>query len=429
MPENVQAAEYVPFESLVPWNRNPRNNEDAIPKVMRSLEAFGFGRPLIAWGSTGPRRLVVGHTTFAAYSKLVAKNGEDWCPGGTPAPGMVPVRWRDDWTEEEAAGYAIADNRLGEIATWDDEVLAELLGELELGDVDLDAVGYSEADLDGLVERPEPPEAPEPEAPPEEPVSRAGEVYELGPHRLVCGDCLEAPVWEALLGEERLAMVWTDPPYGVSYNSHKPGDLDAWAKTRRRDGLRVKNDDLTEDELQAFIGDAFALLIAHTEPGAVWYVAGPAGPLHLIFGAHLHRLGVYRQQIQWVKDRFAFGRSDYHYRHEPIFYGWTPGGAHYFVDDRTQDTVHEVARPSVSKEHPTMKPLALIERHLNNSSRPGDIVGDPFGGSGSTLLACARTGRVARLIELDPRYCDVIRRRWTQWATEAGVDPGPGALS
>lgn len=150
--------------------------------------------------------------------------------------------------------------------------------------------------------------------------------------------------------------------------------------------------------------------------------------LHLPFAITLYELGVWRQTLTWLKHHFVFGRRDYHYRHEPIFYGWTPGAAHYFVDDRTQDSVLEFDRPSRSPEHPTMKPVALVQKCIENSSKPGWLVGDPFGGSGTTLIACAQSGRVARLIELAPRYCDVIRRRWTKFATSAGVDPGAGAL-
>lgn len=137
---------------------------------------------------------------------------------------------------------------------------------------------------------------------------------------------------------------------------------------------------------------------------------------------------VWRHTLVWVKNVLVIGRSDYHYRHESIFYGWTPGAAHYFVSERTHDSVLEFNRPTKSGDHPTMKPVELVEYCIGNSSKPGWIVGEPFGGSGTTLIACAKTGRIARVIEIDPRYCDVIRRRWTKYAISAGVDPGPGRL-
>jgi DNA modification methylase len=152
--------------------------------------------------------------------------------------------------------------------------------------------------------------------------------------------------------------------------------------------------------------------VAFCRAGAACYVAAPARPLHSIFANVLKELGVWRQTLNWVKDSLVLGRSDYHYRHEPIFYGWKEGAAHYFVDDRTQDTVWEIPRPRRSNEHPTMKPVALVERAITNSSRPGNIVCDPFGGSGTTLIAAEATGRAARLLELSPQYVDVIVKRW-----------------
>jgi site-specific DNA-methyltransferase (adenine-specific) len=194
--------------------------------------------------------------------------------------------------------------------------------------------------------------------------------------------------------------------------------------------MTIENDDLDPEALGALLEQALGALLERCKPGGAWYVAGPNnGDVGATFVRVLHALGVYRHQLIWLKPSLVLGRCDYHYRHEPIFYGWKPGAAHHFIEDRSQDTVHEFDKPSVSKEHPTMKPVDLVARHIENSSKPGWIVGDAFGGSGTTLLAAARTGRVARLVELDPRFADVIRDRWTRWAIEAGVDPGPGALT
>jgi site-specific DNA-methyltransferase (adenine-specific) len=227
-------------------------------------------------------------------------------------------------------------------------------------------------------------------------------VWLLGPHRLAVGDSTDPNVWDALLAGGKADCMWTDPPYGVAYVG------------KTKDALTIENDALDEDGLADFLGSVLALALVNSRPGAAWFVASPPGPLHLVFGAALHRLDVLRQTLIWVKDQFVMGRSDYHYRHEPIFYGWTPGAAHHPPSDRKQDTIHEVARPKRSKDHPTMKPVELIERHLGNSTDPGHIVIDPFGGSGSTLIAAHRTSRVARLIELDPKYADVILRRYTE---------------
>lgn len=205
-----------------------------------------------------------------------------------------------------------------------------------------------------------------------------------------------------MLDGVRSRLIWTDPPYGVAYTG------------KTKDALTIENDDLDEGALEALLHDAMTNACANSEPGAAWYVAAPGGPLWHVFATVLKRLGVWRHTIIWVKDRFVLGRADYHYRHEPIFYGWTEGGAHYFVDDRTQDTVWEVQRPGRSEEHPTMKPVELVERAIRNSSRPGDPVLDMFCGSGTTIIAAHNTGRVGHGIELSPAYCDVICKRFEQ---------------
>jgi DNA modification methylase len=239
----------------------------------------------------------------------------------------------------------------------------------------------------------------------------------LGPHRLICGDSRDAGVWEKLLGEERVQCVWTDPPYGVSY---------VGSPVKKRDP--IENDSMDLIELEGFLSDVFGFLLPHTEPGCVWYVAGPNTSPCFAFIKTLLDLGVYKHCLIWLKNQGAFSRCDYHYQHEPIIYGWTPGGGHYWCGRRDLTSVLEFDRPNASPEHPTMKPPELIVHCLENSSLPGWIVCDPFGGSGSTLIASAMCGRVARLIELSPHYCDVIRRRWGRYAADNGLDPGPGAL-
>jgi site-specific DNA-methyltransferase (adenine-specific) len=259
--------------------------------------------------------------------------------------------------------------------------------------------------------------------------SQPGQVYELGPHRLVCGDCTDPKVWDAVVGDERLRCVWTDPPYGVGLNSDlNESSSPERIKKQRKDGLVVSNDAMTPEDTAALWSDAFEQLQRVSEPGSAWYAAAAFRcdlwsdmvPVMAHFGC--------TRMLVWVKDRFVLGRGDYHYRHEPIFHGWFGGAARLHPVPRDVDTVFECPRPEASKEHPTMKPVDLIRSMIENSSGTGWMVGDPFAGSGSTLIACAMTGRVARLIELDPRYCDVIRRRWTRWAIDHDVDAGSGAL-
>ena len=230
-----------------------------------------------------------------------------------------------------------------------------------------------------------------------------------GGHRLLVGDATSADDVARLMDGETFRCMWTDPPYGVN---HSGGSKDPRSATYRS-GAKLKNDALGDPETQRLVTSAFTLAAEYGTAGASAYVAAPAVPLHRRFIDAMDNSGfTYRHQLIWVKDHFVFGRSDYHYRHEPILYGWLETGAHYFTDDRTQDGVFEVPRPKRSEDHPTMKPLALVATMVCNSSRDGEVVYDPFCGSGTTLLAAERLGRQCRAIEIDPRFADVILRRW-----------------
>lgn len=408
------AAVWMPIGDLTPWADNPRDNAAAVPEVAKSITRFGFASPIIARPIEGGFEIIAGHTRHQAALSL----GLD----------RVPVRVMD-LDPTDAKLLALADNKVGEIATWSDG-LGDLLKSLEADGIDLDGLGFGDDELTELLAPlPIEPDGTEDEVPDvqDEVHSQTGEVYELGPHRLACGDCTDPAVWDAVVGDERLRCVWTDPPYGVSVNAVKSVD-EARALNRRTDGLMVSNDAMTPEDTAALWSDAFAQLQRVSEPGAAWYAASPNRPdIWNAVSTVMASFG-WKCLLVWVKDRFVMGRGDYHYRHEPIFHGWFGGAARLHPVPRTVDTVFECARPGASKEHPTMKPVDLIRPMIENSSGPGWMVGDPFGGSGTTLIACAMTGRVARLIELDPRYCDVIRRRWTRWAIEHNQEPGPGAL-
>jgi hypothetical protein len=245
---------------------------------------------------------------------------------------------------------------------------------------------------------------------PDKPESVPGEVYELGPHRLVCGDSSDVNILELATNGEKASCVWTDPPYGVAIvggnHSLSPEER------KRRGGKTIENDSLDLDGLRDFLRETLGATFTFTEPGAAWYVCAPHGPIGLAFSDVMTELGVWKHSLVWVKDSLVMGRSDYHYRHEPIYYGWTPGGPHNWYSDRKQTTVIEIPRPRRNAEHPTMKPLELIGQLLRNSTKRDDLVLDPFGGSGSTLIAADALGRRAAIVELDPGYCDVIRRRY-----------------
>lgn len=435
-------------EDLVPWAGNPRDNDHAVAEVAASILRFGFGAPIVVWRERS--QIVAGHTRVKAVQFLRENEPEHdqetgrligWhqrdpeepfrlavaykrdskgrkTPVWGPGDCLVPVREMDFVDEDEAHAYALGDNKLAELADWDDDLLSQALRDLAEAETDLSGLGFDSAELAELIalSGPAPKEPQEIPQLPEVADSKPGEVYELGPHRLLCGDSTRAESWARLLGETKAQLMWTDPPYGVEY------------KGGTKPRAAIENDGLSLPELRALLDACFAQALSFCEPGASWYVAGPGNVAGDVFTDALRHCGVRRHTLVWLKNNSTFGRADYHYEHEFVFYGWTPGGAHYFTDDRTKTTVLRFDRPARSDEHPTMKPVPLVEECVRNSSKAGWIVVDPFGGSGSTLLACAMSGRVARLIEKEPVYCDVIRMRWTRWARENGVDPGPGAL-
>jgi site-specific DNA-methyltransferase (adenine-specific) len=371
---------------------NPRHNDEAVDHVAASLRRFGWRQPIVARPNG---EVIAGNTRLKAAKQL----------------GMteVPVHWFDG-SDIDATAFSIADNRSGEFATWDNEALARLLDELRAEDA-LDGVGFDDAAIDALLaeldDGEDPAELDDPGAldPPANPVTRRGDVWLLGEHRLLCGDSRDRDTLHRLLGDERADLVWTDPPYGVNYES--------------ADGKPVFNDE--PDKLKPLLDAALRHTLTSTKPGAVWYVAAPSGPNFIVFAQILTALDVWRQTLVWVKDRFVLGRSDFHYQHEAIFYGWTPGAAHRRPPDRSRSTVLEFDRPSRSDEHPTMKPVDLVGYCIEASSTRKALVLDPFGGSGTTLIACQQLGRRARLVEFDPGYCDATIRRWEQATGGSGT--------
>jgi DNA modification methylase len=405
VPDNQAAAVWEPLTVLQPWAANPRDNKAAIDEVAKSIRRFGWGAPIVANARNG--EIIAGHTRYAAAQKLKLE--------------QVPVRWLD-LDPADAHALALADNKVGEVATWDDATLRQVLAELKEADESLLAdTGFSDEELARLLGDVEPtvlePEGEPPEVDEAGPVhSVPGEIYQLGPHRLMCGDSTSVDAVETLMDGEKASCLWTDPPYGVAYVG------------KTKDALEIENDKLKPDELTDFLRSAFNCALLATAPGAAWYVAAPAGPLFVSFGVPLGELGVWRQTLNWIKSSMVLGRSDYHYQHEPIFYGWNPAGAHKWTSDRKQTTVLNFDKPSRNGEHPTMKPVELVQYCIDNNTERGDVVLDLFGGSGTTLIASAQSGRKARLMELDPRYCDVIRRRWTRWAKANNVEAGSGAL-
>ncbi|QXN95263.1 DNA modification methylase [Nocardia iowensis] len=386
-------------DRLRTFEGNPRRgNVDAIAQ---SLEVTGQYRPVVVnEGTLTGRTLEV----LAGNHTLLAARQLGW---EELAVGIIDV------DEQTARRIVAADNRTADLGDYDHTALFGLLDGLD----DLAGTGYSTEDFDKLVAEiiprethTDPDDAPDL---PDDPTSAPGDIWQLGPHRLVVGDATDYAVVEALMDGEQADCVWTDPPYGVDYVG------------KTKDALRIQGDAVAD--LDELLAGAFASMVAVARPGAPVYVAH-ADSERLRFETTLREAGVLvRQNLVWVKNTIVMGRSDYHYKHEPILYGFVPGGqgrlgrgGDRWHGDNAQSTTFEFDKPSANRDHPTMKPVALIEAMLANSLRPGGLVLDLFGGSGSTLIAAHQHGSNARLAELDPRYADVICRRFQE---HTGVVP------
>lgn len=379
-------ASQVAVDKLLQDPANVRQHSTRnIETIKASLARFGQQKPIVV---DGDGVVVAGNGTLHAAREL-----------GWQKVHVV----RSTLTGSDRTAYAIADNRTAELAEWDDAALAEQLSALAIDDDELlAAAGFDEAELERLVNETTglgaddvvEDEAPEP---PADPVTKPGDLWQLGDHRVLCGDCVNA---SRIFGSGAADMILTDPPYGVSYVG------------KTKDALTVENDNLSEGNLKTAIGQWFDSCWEMSRDGAYWYATVPAGPLHLHFAFDWKRRGVLRQIMVWNKDCMVLGHSEYHYKHEPILFGWKPGGKRHKNKDRTRTTVWDEARPKRSAEHPTMKPVALWARAMSDGSRVGELVFDPFLGSGTTLIAAEQLGRRCYGTEISPAYCDVIVERW-----------------
>ncbi len=375
------------IEDVKPYEKNPRRNEKAVEKVAASIEEFGFQQPIVV-DEDGV--VIAGHTRLKAAKFLELK--------------FVPVVVAVGLSEAQINAYRIADNKTNELAEWDLDLLPLELTALEAMDFDITNLGFTADELtDILATEPEEGKTDGDDIPetPDEAITQPGDVWILGDHRLLCGDSTKAEDVEKVLDGQLADALITDPPYGVDY----VGKTD--------DKLEVKNDD--KAGLYILLKTALGHAVDNLQTGGCVYVFAPPGPQFLEFATVLTELEVWRQTLCWAKNTMVLGHSDYHYRHEAIFYGWRPGGPHRPVPDRSQTTLWEYDKPSASRLHPTMKPIAMPVRMLENSTAAGDTVFDPFAGSGTTLLACQQTGRRACVVELHPNYCDVIVQRWEDY--------------
>ncbi len=382
----------TPVDNLIPYARNARTHSDEqVAQIAASIAEFGFTNPIL---TDGERGVIAGHGRLAAARKLGLKE--------------VPVIELSYLTDTQKKAYILADNRLAMNAGWDDELLKLELTELKDADFDLDLMGFTSDELDrlingdaggGLTDDDAVPETPK------EPVSRPGDLWILGNHRLLCGDSTMLSDVEKLMGNELADMAFTDPPYNVDYGNN------AKDKMRGKD-RRILNDALGDGFYQ-FLYDACVNLLMVTKGGC--YVAMSSSELHTLQKAWLDAGGKWSTFIIWSKNTFTLGRADYQRQYEPILYGWKQGADHFWCGDRDQSDIWNYNKPRVNDLHPTMKPVELVERAIKNSSKSRDIVLDLFGGSGTTLIACEKTGRQARLMELDPKFVDVIVKRWEEY--------------
>lgn len=386
--------EMRPVESLIPYIRNARtHSEDQVAQIAASIAEFGWTNPILTDGANG---VIAGHGRLLAARKL----GLD----------QVPVIELSHLSPIQKRAYILADNRIAENAGWDEELLKVELAELKIGDFDLALTGFDADELDrlldgesgsdGLTDEDAVPETPE------QPISKPGDVWVLGEHRLLCGDATDPASYQALLADELADMVFTDPPYNVDYANS--------AKDKQRGKHRPILNDKLGDGFGAFLLSALAPMMSVTK-GAL-YIAMSSSELDTLQSAFRSAGGKWSTFIIWAKNTFTLGRADYQRQYEPMLYGWRDGNDRYWCGARDQGDVWFVKKPVKNDLHPTMKPVELVERAVRNSSKSRDIVLDPFGGSGTTLIACEKSGRRARLMELDPKYVDVIVRRWEDFS-------------
>ena len=419
------------IDDLKPYENNPRHNDNAVGPVAESIAAFGFKVPIII---DRDGVIIAGHTRHKAAQKLGLKK--------------VPCIIASDLTPEQIKAFRLADNKVGELATWNMNLEFLELSELDKINFDMVRFGFDpiqNKDRGEIIED-EPPE-PDDKRPP---VTTPGNVWQLGRHRLICGDSTDAGTLEKLTEGAPVDMILTDPPYNVDYSAKN--EMLNRADKGNRNARAIENDKMTDGNFYAFLLDVYKNLFEVAKEGAAIYICHAdmesVNFINAFKAAGFHLA----QRLIWNKNILVIGRNDYHWKHEPILYGWKPGAAHYFTDSRAETTVIEdkpdinkmsktelkdyikqlleqgppatvmnVDKPLRNAEHPTMKPVKLMAYFIRNSSRPGETVLDVFAGSGSTLIAAEQTGRTCYAAELDARYCDVIIKRWENLTGEKAV--------
>lgn len=396
--------EHTATTALIPYARNARTHSDAqIAQVAASIREFGFTTPVLI---DADNTILAGHARVLAAQRL--------------GLASVPALRVEHLSEVQRRAYVLVDNKLALNAGWDEQMLALEIEDLQDKGFDVSLTGFSDDELAALRLGPDEPaieglidedDSPGPER---LAASASGDLWQLGEHRVLCGDATDVGQVQRLVGDGEVDMWLTDPPYNVAYTG------------KTRDALTIANDAMADGQFRRFLRDAYRAADAAMRPGAVFYIWHADGEGFNFRGAARDTGWQVRQCLIWHKQAMVLGRQDYHWQHEPCLYGWKDGAPHLWTSDRKQTTVLEFDRPVRSSEHPTMKPVALIEYQLCNNTRAGDVVLDSFGGSGTTLIAAEKHGRRARLMELDPHYVDVIVRRWQAFTGRQAVLEGTG---
>ncbi|KLU66743.1 chromosome-partitioning protein Spo0J [Desulfosporosinus acididurans] len=373
------------ISGIKPYKNNPRKNDQAVDVVANSIRQFGFKVPLVI---DKDNEIVCGHTRYKAAIQL--------------GLNTVPCIIADDLTDEQIRAFRLADNKTAELADWDFDLLGVELEELGKLDLDFSMADFGfelnqsseieedEFDVDQAV------------ADIKEPVTHRGDIWSLGKHRLMCGDSTSNEDVSRLMSGQQADLILTDPPYNVDYEG------------ATKDKLKIQNDKMTDDQFLQFLVDAFTQMHEYSKKGAAIYVFHADSEGYNFRCAFKLAGYCLRQCLIWVKNSMVLGRQDYQWQHEPILYGWKDGAGHAWYSDRKQTTLIKFDKPLRNGEHPTMKPIGLCGYFIGNSSKEDDIILDPFGGSGSTLIACEQTNRICYSLELDPKYCDVIVKRWEE---------------
>ena len=394
--------ELWPIEKLVLYARNPRTHSDAqVAQIAASIAEFGFNNPILVDTKDG---IIAGHGRLLAARKLQLQE--------------VPVIVLDHLTDAQKRAYIIADNQLALNAGWDEELLRDELAALQDEDFNLGLIGFEDEELarllaaqdaaEGLTDEDAVPELPE------TPTSMAGDLWILGPHKLLVGDTtLQADV-QRLMARDAADLVFTDPPYNVDYQGYT------------EEKLKIKGDRLSDADFKEFLEAAFRSYRAVVKPGASMYVCHSSSWQREFQNAMEAGGFEVRCQLIWAKNTFAWGFGRYKFQHEPIFFAHVAGEKDAWYGDKTQSTLWQEKKPAANRIHPTAKPVELVERALLNSSKSGDIVADLFGGSGSTLIGCERRGRHARLMEIDAKYADCIVRRYQEYTGKQATLDGDG---